>query len=192
MSCWFQLPASWRALPSFRHRAISVLGVHLCTVLVTLFYSGWWWLFTVIPSNYQPILALALPLIREGFAHLLSFLGEHCAGGSVPSVELNVGHIGALFHALFLASCVGSIATPVSTYILLGIDFAINIAFTCQIYYYHKKGQLEKCGAALMTVVLNEFLEMMVPITFLLCFLVSFYGGNADVIGMLFLVFAIS
>ena len=133
-------------------------------------------------------------------------LSRRSAGGPVPSVELIAGHIVALFHALFLSrytvsflrlrhalerhishalltSCVGSIATDVSTYILLGVDFVINLFFTGQIYWYHREGKVDKCGAALMTLVLNEFLEMTVPLTFLLCFLVSFYGGNAFIIG---------
>ena len=115
MSCWFQLPTEWLTIPSFRRRALSVLLVHLSTVLVTLFYSGYWWLFTVIPAIYQPILALALPVIREGFGLIMSALGRRCSGGPVPSVELISGHIVALFHALFLSSCVGSIATDIST-----------------------------------------------------------------------------
>ena len=183
MSIWFQLPSEWRAVSSIRYRVICVLIFHLCTVLVTLFYSCYWWLFTIIPSQYQPGLALALPVIREIFGHFLSKLGQKCATTSVPSVELNIANIVALFHALFLASCVGSIATSISAYILLGIDFAINLLFTFQIYYYHRKGNIEKCAEAMMTVVLNEFLEMFVPLTFLLCFLVSFYGGNSNLIG---------
>ena len=172
-----------------------------------------------MPATYQPLLALALPVIREVpqdvrtniitfqvFAHGMLALSRRSAGGPVPSVELIAGHIVALFHALFLSrssasclclqpalelhiihalliSCVGSIATEMSTYILLGVDFVINLLFTGQIYWYHRQGKVDKCGAALMTLVLNEFLEMTVPITFLLCFLVSFYGGNAFIIG---------
>ena len=183
MSCWFQLPKEWRAVPSFHHRVMSVLVIHLCTVLITLFFSGYWWTFTIISDLYQPLLALALPVIREVFAHFMSILGHHCAGGSVPSVELMVGNIVALYHALFLCSCLGSVATPLSGNILLGIDFVINLIFTGQIYFCHKKGKFDKAADAMMTLVLNEFLEMAVPVTFLICFLVSFYGVNAPVIG---------
>ena len=31
---------------------------------VLMFHSFYWWLFTQVPAEYQPILALALPLIR--------------------------------------------------------------------------------------------------------------------------------
>jgi len=120
---------------------------------------------------------------REIFGHFTSALGRRCAGGSVQSVDLIAGHIVALFHALFLSSCLGSIATEVSTYILLGIDFIINLLFTGQVYWFAKRGKLEKCGEAMMTLVLNEFLEFLVPLTFVLCFLVSFYGGNREVLG---------
>ena len=67
--------------------------------------------------------------LREVFGHFMSVLGHHGAGGSVPSVELMVGNIVALFHALFLSSCLGSVATPTSGNILLGIDFGINLIF---------------------------------------------------------------
>jgi hypothetical protein len=189
MSCWFQLPVGWRANPSFHKRALHMLMVHLFAVFLTLFYSGYWWLFTIFPQTYQPLLALSLPFIREIFGHMMSSLGKRCAGAEVPSVELIAGNIVALFHALFLSSCLGSIATEISTYILLGIDFVINLLFTGQVYYYRKKGNIKKCGDALMSLVLNEFLEMTMPLTFLLCFLVSFYGGNSVILGMSWLIF---
>ena len=112
---------------------------------------------------------------REIFGHFTSALGRRCAGKSVASVifsnwknflffakvDLIAGHIVALFHALFLSSCLGSIATEVpilycsfplislvfsqevinldqhqvSTYILLGIDFIINLLFTGQVNF---------------------------------------------------------
>ena len=64
----------------------------------------------------------------------------------------------------------------VSTYILLAIDFIINLLFTgqvsfwcqgqcwrfAQVYWFAKRGKLEKCGEAMMTLVLNEFLEFLV------------------------------
>ena len=78
----------------------------------------------------------------------------------MPKVELIAGHIVALFHALFLSSCLGSIATEVkhvivlisskivflqmSTYILLGIDFIINLMFTGQVSAYV---DLAKCSS---------------------------------------------
>ena len=176
-------PSEWLKIASFRRRAITVLLVHISSVLAVLFYIGYWWLFTVIPSTYQPILAIFLPIIREGFGLLMSALGKRSSGGDIPSVELIAGNIVALFHVLFLSSCIGSIATKMTTYILLGTDFLINIFFTFRVYRHHKNNQVDNCGETLMTLVLNESIEFIVPLTFLICFLVSFYGGNRNVIG---------
>ena len=183
MSIWFQLPAKWRSVPSIRRRVIYVLIFHQLTVLITVFYSCYWWLFTVVPSDYQALLAISLPVIRELLGHLMSQLGEKCATAKIPSVDLNMANVVSLFHALFLASCVGSIATLLSTFILIGVDFSINLGYTFQIYYYYHKGNIKKSGEATMIVVLYEFIELFVPLTFLLCFLVSFYGGNRSSIG---------
>ena len=91
MLCWFQLPSEWLKIASFRRRAITVLLVHISSVLAVLFY---------IPSTYQPILAICLPIIREGFGLVMSALGKRSSGGDFPSVELIAGNIVALFHVL--------------------------------------------------------------------------------------------
>jgi hypothetical protein len=130
MSCCFQLPASWRAVPSFWARVQAVILLLLTNVLITLFYFGFWWLFTIVPTTFQPLLALALPFIREVFGHIISALGRRSAGGHVPSVDMIAGHIVSLFHALFISSCIGSLATEITTCILLGMDFVINLIFT--------------------------------------------------------------
>ena len=36
------------------------------------------------------------------------------------------------------------------------------VTFKTQVYWFAKRGELEKCGQAMMTLVLNEFLEFLV------------------------------
>ena len=109
--------------------------------------------------------------------------GKKSAGKKDESVDLVVGHIIALFHAFFLAQCAGASATVTSTYLLLGIDFAINLYFTFKIIQLYKKEKIPECGEMLQVMVLNETLEFMAPLTYLMCFLAAYFGPNYSFIG---------
>ena len=105
------------------------------------------------------------------------------AGKAVPSVSLLGQHMVSQFHVLFIAVCVGSVATPTTTYLLLGNDFLINLYSCRRIWRSHSKGDYEKCGKELMSLTMNEFVEFIVPICYLTCYVVAFYGHNSHLIG---------
>ena len=63
------------------------------------------------------------------FPHFVG-LGRHDEGASITAENMTV-----TFHSLFLAVCVGSAATDTTVWILLGIDFSINI-FWCILVFY--------------------------------------------------------
>ena len=56
--------------------------------------------------------------------------GRKASGKDLISLSVLSNSIVNLFHALFLSVCVGAVATPISTYVLLGIDFVVNIQHT--------------------------------------------------------------
>jgi hypothetical protein len=105
------------------------------------------------------------------------------AGKSVPTVELFGVSIMGLFSSLFLSTCVGSVGTFISTFILLGLDFVINVYATYSIWRKYRAGQFQECGEKLKGLVVTEFNAIFVPFSYLLCFLVVYYGPNAEVIG---------
>ena len=194
---WFQLPLEWRANACFRSRAKWVVGLHLYSLAVSSFYILAWIVFTLLPLDLQPILAVMLPISREGIGYLLNIIGDlleskllsfhnsgkKSAGKDVPSVELLGQHMVSQFHVLFVAVCVGSVATSTTTYLLLGIDFLINLQSCRKVWRSHRRGDHQKCGKELMTLTMNEFLEFIVPICYLICYVVAFYGPNSHLIG---------
>ena len=44
----------------------------------------------------------------------------------------------------------------------------------------------------LQVLALNEFLELIVPLCYLFCFLVAFYGHNSHLVGQIVLMFQLS
>ena len=99
-------------------------------------------------------------------------------------MDLIASNIIAVFHALFVSQCVGAAATDFSTYLLLGVDFVLNMYFQFRVFYLYKKKRFEECAEELQSLVLNEFLEAIIPLLYLVRFLAAFYGPNAEIIGI--------
>ena len=89
-----------------------------------------------------------------------------------------------------MSQCVGAAATDLSTYLLLGIDFGINMYFTGKVFWLFRKKEFAECGETLQGLVINEFLEFTMPFLFLVCFLAAFHGPNADIIGIKYKVYS--
>ena len=91
-----------------------------------------------------------------------------------------------MYHSIFLSVCVGGLATDLTIYILLGLE---NIYFTIsmvQIIWNLKKSSPENMNRAttdLMILVLGETLEIIIPLAYMVCFIVAYYGPNAEVLG---------
>ena len=92
----------------------------------------------------------------------------------------------ALAHSVFLAYTVGSIATVSTSIVIMAADFLINI-FTCLriVYLYNKdeNGTAKKQIELIQELVISETVEVMVPVCYLLCFTMAYYGPNGELIG---------
>ena len=115
--------------------AISVLNVVYVWVYSAL-ASG----LTTISQEYQWILAIAIPLMREISVWTSVNACSKTAGGAVPH-KLTVSHYLEARCAVFLSIILGGIATPESTYCLLAIDFIINIYHGLKIVRKYNAGE---------------------------------------------------
>ena len=140
--------------------------------------------FIILPENYQWILVFSLPLIREAYLWMTLYLGKKTADGDANRLIVISTHYTNARHATILATIVGSYAPFVASIVLLAIDFILNI-YTCLMIVRNtkKNGNLEKRVDLLQELAINELVEFVVPITYLLCFLAAYYGPNAKVIG---------
>ena len=76
VSLWFQLPASWRRVPAFKTRGKFLMAYHGLGVCISAMYFLIWITMLAVPIDYQPIMAVLLPVCREGLAKILTFLGR--------------------------------------------------------------------------------------------------------------------
>ena len=65
---WF--PKSWHSSGAFRRRRKFFIYVIIYTQVIIFTYFLLEWAFTIISPDYQWVLAISLPIIREGHTHV--------------------------------------------------------------------------------------------------------------------------
>ena len=102
------------------------------------------------------------------------------------SVELIAQNLAVTFHMVFVSVCVGGVATWPFLISLIVIDFIINNYFAVMTWRAKRnfsKKSLPKLKKSVQMLVLSESLEIVIPLSYLLCFLAAYYGPNADILG---------
>ena len=99
------------------------------------------------------------------------------------SVELIAQNLAATFHMIFVSVCVGGVATDATLYTLLATDFIINNYFAVMTWRNFTQKKLQKLKQSVQILVLSECLEIVIPLAYLLCFVIAYYGPNADILG---------
>ena len=75
LSIWFQMPKAWRMVESFKKRAKWVIVFHLTGVAISALYWVLWVIMAYVPDDYQPIMAVVIPLFREALVAVLKMIG---------------------------------------------------------------------------------------------------------------------
>ena len=181
----FLFPKEWRKDNKFKKRLgffVLALGINQGLILQ---YAVITIILLTISPDLQWIAALFLPFIRELNIRISLHFARKASDGDLTSVEVTLNHAVGTTHALFISYTLGSVATFTTGGIILASDFIINI-LTCLWLVYtrlKKPTMVEKQIELAQTLVINEMVEFMVPISYLLCFAVAFHGPNAKLFG---------
>ena len=159
--------------------------------------------FLKAPKEYQWIIGIFTPLVRElfvwtllevsykasGISNLTRLIqGNHGSHSKYPQkLKLSCIHYMGSRHALFLAVVMGSVATSATTNVIIALDFFINVYLGMKIIYLLKYSKKENsriiAQEELQELVMNERVETIIPLTYILCFLLGYYGPNAEWLG---------
>ena len=171
ISLWFQFPLGWRKNKQFRKRLMHSIAAITLNQAVIFEYACITMVMSTIPHNYQWIISVFLPLLREVNLWLSLKCASKASFGDETSTRVVCTYATCTTHSLFLAYTMGSIATFATSIIILVGDFMINIGLSGWIIYIWKKNanSIEKPIELLQELVINEIVEMMVPVIYLLC-----------------------
>ena len=87
---------------------------------------------------------------------------------------------------MFLSLKVGGIATDTFLYVLIAVEHSINWFYVYRIMKLKKNpnsGNKEKLHNEIFALILGESLEIIIPIAYLICFVIAYFGPNAEILG---------
>ena len=160
---------------------------------ITLQLVGLSKVFEKTPQDIQWLLGIALPLIKE--------INDRCIQKIIKKASTEINLINALFvgkvtvnlqFSFWLAIFLATVATHITGYVLLTMNFVINLQLCYKAIKLDRKvfssyidGKARKSSKrdAIMELVLNETVETMVHIAFIVTYIFVYHGPNPDVIG---------
>ena len=106
------------------------------------------------------------------------------ANGDEQSAQLITGYSIAGRHGIQICTTVGGIASPNTVYVLLGIDFSINVYLAVKIVWLRKRrsDQIDKQIDLLQELALNELMEFVLPLAYIGAQVLGYYGPNAEIL----------
>ena len=183
---YFLFPFDWRTEEEFQERLKNLVIALLWEVnglsCVHLIFGI---MFSEFRNSYQWVVAIALFPIREACKILLDRFGKKASNGDPTAAEITSTFTFATLHAIFECYIVGDLATTTSTFIIISQEFIPMIYLVLQIIWIKKKrpDDVREQIKLLQNLVVKEMVGFLVPIIFLSCFTVAYFGPNSELLG---------
>ena len=185
---WYIFPKNWRKEQDIWKKFKFFILAILVNLLITFIYTFYTKAFLAAPEQYQWVAAVVLIPIREFNLWLQTKVGYKTAGSSDPQIGLTCGHNINNRHCFFLSVTLGTVATDLTCWVILAIDFSINLYLELKIVWTkYRKGFNEEnehhMVDFLTELVINQSVEIAVPLTYFVCFMTAYFGPNAEMFG---------
>ena len=183
---YLQFPFDWRTEEEFQERLKNLVIALLWEINgLSCIHLIFGIMFSEFRNNYQWVVAIALFPIREACKILLDRFGKKASNGDPTAAEITSTFTFATLHAIFECYIVGDLATTTSTFIIISQEFIPMIYLVLQIIWIKKKrpDDVREQIKLLQNLVVKEMVGFLVPIIFLSCFTVAYFGPNSELLG---------
>ena len=184
---WFIIPSSVRnADETFWKRYGFYVLAQTFRYVAVLEYFACTWGFFKLGIDYQWIVALILPVIREVNARVLGELCYRSGGSKDIAIKVTATHEMACRHAIFLSVAVSLLVTVQTAFICFILDFLVGLILCIKIIWRAKrKGHSISVAydTDLHELVFNGKTVYIIPLAYFLCFLVAWFGPNYYILG---------
>ena len=190
---WKVIPKKRRKVQAFRKQFSAFLARLLWGSLISLQLTIISQVLGMISREVEWLIALIVPLTKIFHDRVIDKLVTKYATPENLAHAKIIGKIGTnITYSFWLAISFASYATKATEFVLLGINFCINMALCYKIIQLSKKVSAFKLDGdkkkfpkeqVLTELVLNEIVEILIPIAFIGSYCTAYYGPNKDILG---------
>ena len=189
----YAVPKEARADPAVQKRVKALMFYVFWATFVTMQLLAMWMAFSKVPKDFQWMVALVVPLKKEINDRIVGVVMTKTASTANVIEAKFIGKISInVIYAFWIAVILANQATKVTECVLLGVTFLTDMALCYKTIRLDKKVSCRDDKSkddqnvkkeALTELVLNEIVEVIVPIAFMGSFLTAYYGPNKNVLG---------
>ena len=192
VNLWYQFPKNLKTDKEERKRLIFfVLFLLWINLVINNIYNPLMMMLKKIPSKAKPVMAIVLPMIRSLDAKVLQRLLNKCGSGENRVVESCTSIMSNVTFNLFVTISVSTNSTFETTFCILLVGVLFNLYECFGIIKLHRKIEtddslrLQKHKAMetkIRALAISEILEILVPLSYTLTFMVAYHGPNATIL----------
>ena len=184
---WFQYPAEVRKKKIFKKRFFRFATTYVPLMFVVFFVYNMFipMGFALLPdNNYQWIMAIILPAFRELSVWFFTWYNsKHAEERDKKPIGDLILHDMATRHALALSIVATKQATTQTSFVILGIDFAINVFLAINIIRKKRQNPEENVDQDVQELMMAEKIEFVIPLLFYFTYIMGYHGPNGDLFG---------
>ena len=193
LTLYFLFPKHLLTEREFQKKVLAFIFSRFLVMFVDTQYKMSTFLFTSLDLKLQWILAFLLPFLREFNFQIMNKIMIQFPGIDDDDVSAAIVIGMNTFHAVYVAVKIGHTATQITSYLILAMDFILNLYGCHGIIALHRSivprnltnnsSTVRKINRRLLKLVLIEILEVTIPISYIATVLIAYYGPNAELLG---------
>ena len=136
-------------------------------------------------DEYQPVVALTFPAIRELIIWISSKLLRKSTNGDLTGALMVLKYRYSLHYTIILCMIVGTIATDRTSWILMFVDISINIFWLLRLIWLKKRRShmIQQQIDSLQDLALGELVEFHGPLAYIFVIGITYISPNGELFG---------
>ena len=192
---WYQISYRLRTNLVFRKRLMAYFCYWAVELSIPFQVLGIQLMIPRLGSNIQWIIAFVFLLKKELNTYVMKRLICNFSGSNVFDAKAIMTIQIAAAYTFTVVTLISSSVNQLTSYIFLGVDFVENLYVTLKIVKLHQSVKVNytdgpqtqeipnKIKEMVTNLIINEGVEFLVPISYIVAFIMVYYGPNAKYFG---------
>ena len=193
---WHLIPKALRSDPEFKRRCKFYFYRGLYNIFTTMQLV---WMTALLEYFYEHFrdvqwtIALIVVIKKAINERISDYLTNKCASPETLSQSKFNARISInIAYSFWMAISLATTSTSATSHVFLGINFFIDMALCYKVIRLDRKStrsdqatEKKQClrKEALTELILNEIVEVMAPVAFILSYTIAYHGPNKDILG---------